>query len=401
MDNSMFAIPIYSFSYDYRKEYLTQNNISVIRSISEYGREILKYFYSCFDANMKYAKSLKINNSLQLDGSVFVVNIPDGTVILHVTVIEKYNIVLSGLLLKDGYPRRAAWQLARWQLIVLAAAKALAPGFYELTLDKINEMVGTIEFDPNYEDKLFAFCEKLGTEDLPVNYAMTNFPAEKLTLDFGNNIERSYSTSAESEPRSLPIDANARNLLPGHGTWLSKYREKFKLEVFKLVYISKKEYIRDKEEELKLYDKEERRDTISELKYEFADGPDYLWVVRVGFSTYEGIYSEHLPDDLQMKVNEGRIEADVLLNFSWNAEKHALKHFKKCDKIIKDKELAKQEKREHRKIKKPKDMIGQEMDTEQDKSSSAIPQRTISRKTDTDSPIGGFVSKLFGKNNKD
>ena len=414
-NNAMFSIRLDSFILTGDKKYQTPENLGVLHSISKEGQSSLRSLYLEITQSVRNGIAIQKKVDSQLDGSIFIVCIPDGVVMVKCIVPEKETPRMSGILLRKKESLRMGWRLARWHLIVITAGNILSPGVYYLSMEDIVDKTNSAEFDEKYLSKLVELGHRIMQEEIPVNYAMTNFPLEKLPLDFGDNVVSGYGNEPDDR-RSMPININEKGLHPDRDLWHTKYRDTWKLIIFKLVFMPKKEFQKDKEEELKAFDKERRRQEISALRNELTEMPDYFWCIRVGFLNHEGVYTEYLSDNMEARIKKGQIAMSDFLKYAWNAEKNALAFFKEIEAKEKQEEenrerkerereeklQEKQKQKEQKKFKKFPNPIDDNTVTEKektvdDKSRQALVQKTADKIDNASAKIGGLVSKIFGK----
>ena len=282
-------------------------------------------------------------------------------------------------------------------------------------MEDIVEKTNSAELDEKYLDRLVELGHRIMQEEIPVNYAMTNFPLEKLPLDFGDNVVSGYGNEPEDK-RRMPININEKGLYPDRELWWTKYKDRWNLVIFKLVFMSKKEFQKDKEEEFKASDKERRRQEISALRNELTEMPDYFWCIRVGFLNHEGVYTEYLSDNMEARIKKGQIAMSVFLNYAWDTEKNALAFFKEIEARERQEEenrerkerereeklQEKQKQKEQKKFKKFPNPIDEDTVTEKEKildekTGQVLIQKTTDKIDNASAKIGGLVSKIFGK----
>jgi len=341
----VFTIHVSSFLL---KTPITVKDKDIFSSLIIQGQNEVKRLFSVFKHSLDYSSSVHKHIDKLIDKSIFLLCLPDGLLMVKVHVARGNAIEMRCTFLSKENGLRMGWRLARWQLLLLTAAEALQTGIYDLTFEEIAKKTDAIKIDEKYLTKVVELGKRIMQEPIPVSYALTAFPSEKLPLDFGDNIVSGYADDYD-EVRRLPIDTQ-NNLLPDRRLFIESEKEKKNYSQYELIVMSKKEYLKEKDDEYKIYDRHQRSEKMETLKQNLEDSQQYLCVQISLYNMENYKYTHFLPTDFYEKIKTGTLKVSELFTQIEDARERADKYFEDYRDVLKkreeEKERIKQEKQQ-------------------------------------------------------
>ena len=405
----MFSIHINSFALSAGA---TQEDREFLAGLSKGGFEILKELYSGIKQSLLNGNSVGKKTDKLIDKSIFILCIPDGLLLIKIVVESSQSFRLKCMLLPKENGMRMGWRLANWKLVFLAAGEVLPTGKYELSMDEISSYSDEVfkNTEQKYRDKIIELGKRIMQESIPVNYAFTNLPPEKLPLDFKGNIISAYSGDSD-DTRRMPIDISMPNMLPSHDTFIAKHRINKNFAQYEIIAMSKREYLKTKDDELKIYDKERRSMEMDAIKNDmvyFSDSTVFLCVQISRFKTENIKYTYALPADFAQRIEKGELKAAELFRYTDKAERNALDYFDDYNRVIQEREeereriqREKQEKRENKereKEEKRQEKLKHKEEREQTKQYRKLNQYDTSSDSNEDSSDESDIpQRILGK----